>query len=302
MSPESLRYEAVLRDPAASFLWRDFTHTLMKVNWHYHPEVEINYIIRGSGMRFVGDAIESFHAGELYLFGANTPHAWHAPRNAQAPVETVCIQFLPEGLGADFLTIPEMRRVRTLLKRARQGILFRGKAQQRGVELLLNMRHERRGSIQRLSGLLAILGVMADTSEYTLLSDARVDPELDDSANGKINAVFTLINQNLHEMPSQARCAQALRLSPAAFSRFFKRCVGKPFVQYITELRINMACRELIETDKNVTEIAYDTGFNTLSNFNHHFKVLQKQTPREYRHRASVLSARERPRVRWRKA
>jgi AraC-like DNA-binding protein/mannose-6-phosphate isomerase-like protein (cupin superfamily) len=302
MGSNSLTYEAVLRDPASSFLWRDFSHTLMKVNWHYHPEVEINYIIHGSGLRFVGDAIETFHADELYLFGANTPHAWHAPRSAKAPVETVCIQFLPAAFGADFLTIPEMRRVKTLFNRARQGILFRGKAQRRGVELLLNMRRERRGSIQRLSGLLAILGVMADTSEYTLLSDSRVDPELDDSANGKINAVFTLINQNLHDMPTQARCAQALRLSPAAFSRFFKRCVGKPFVQYINELRISMACRELIETEKNVTEIAYDVGFNTLSNFNHHFKALQKTTPREYRRTASILSTRERPRVKWRKA
>jgi AraC-like DNA-binding protein len=47
--------------------------------------------------------------------------------------------------------------------------------------------------------------------------------------------------------------------------------------------RRGQACRDLIETDKAITSIAYDAGFSNLSNFNRRFRDLKGTTPREYR-------------------
>ena len=74
-------------------------------------------------------------------------------------------------------------------------------------------------------------------------------------------------------------------LSVPAFSRFFKRSLGRTFTDYVNELRIGSACRALIETDKSVAEICYASGFENLSNFNRRFLALKKMSPREFRRR-----------------
>ena len=44
--------------------------------WHYHPELELHYVIKGEGLRFIGDRISDFSAGEIILLGENLPHTW----------------------------------------------------------------------------------------------------------------------------------------------------------------------------------------------------------------------------------
>jgi AraC-like DNA-binding protein len=116
----------------------------------------------------------------------------------------------------------------------------------------------------------------------------------DGSANQRINQVLTLINQRLPEVPAQSEVAQRVRMSPQAFSRFFKRCLGKTFIEYVNELRIGEVCRALLETEATITGAAYAAGFNNLSNFNEQFRHLKGMTPREYRDLA-LRKARETP-------
>ena len=46
------------------------------VPWHYHPAIEIMYITRGIGTRFVGDCIEQYEEGDVCMIGPNLPHEW----------------------------------------------------------------------------------------------------------------------------------------------------------------------------------------------------------------------------------
>ncbi|MCZ7644534.1 MAG: AraC family transcriptional regulator [Planctomycetota bacterium] len=82
---------------------------------------------------------------------------------------------------------------------------------------------------------------------------------------------------------SQPEAARLANLSVPAFSRFFRRSTGKSFTRYVNELRIGHACRMLIETDKSVSEIAFASGFQNLSNFNRRFRELKRAGPREFR-------------------
>lgn len=77
--------------------------------------------------------------------------------------------------------------------------------------------------------------------------------------------------------------AGLLNMSVSAFSHYFKKRTQKTFTQFINETRIGKAKRLLIETDKSIAEIAYESGYNSLSNFNKQFNALEKFSPKAFR-------------------
>jgi AraC-like DNA-binding protein len=92
--------------------------------------------------------------------------------------------------------------------------------------------------------------------------------------------------KNSGDPVSQAEAARLVRLSPAAFSRFFRRSVGKTFQAYLTDLRLSEACRQLLESDRTISEIAFAAGFGNLSNFNRSFRIARGMPPGRFREQA----------------
>ena len=102
-------------------------HNIMPfgTTWHYHPELELHYIIKGEGVRFIGDNISNFSAGEFVLLGENLPHTWHCndeylQKNSGQEVEAVVLHFLPNCMGEDFLSLPEARFLPRLFEKAKK--------------------------------------------------------------------------------------------------------------------------------------------------------------------------------------
>ncbi len=275
--------ETVPVDRDTSFAFREFKWPCYKFNWHYHPELELTLIVRGRGLRFVGDSVQEYREGDLVFLGAGTPHSWSSKPIPGQTVNALVIQFLPDFMGERFLNLPETLPLREFFSRARRGLLIAGKTRAAITEQMLRMRRERTGSLQHICTLLSMLNTLAESSDCTPLAVSAFAPVLNKQASKTVNAVCGLIHAQLDAIPSQAEAARLARLSPAAFSRFFKRCVGRTYVAYANELRIGMACRALMETDKSITAIAYEAGFNNLSNFNRRFLQLKNMTPRQYR-------------------
>lgn len=74
-----------------------------------------------------------------------------------------------------------------------------------------------------------------------------------------------------------------LDISPFYLSRVFTNNIGLRLDKYINELRINYANHLLISSDMQITEIAFESGFETLRTFNRVYKSITASTPREYR-------------------
>ena len=284
----SIRLETIALDAAASYHLRAWHFPSFAFNWHYHPEVELALIIKGRGVRFVGDSIQDFEDGDLCAIGPNTPHTWHSEPLPRQPVRSMVVQFVPEFLGSDFLNRPETRRLRDFLTRARRGLRVTGRTREFAAREMQRMLGERLGAWSQFCRLLTILGKLAESRECRPLAIADFSPTLNEQANQRINAVFTFIRQRLPEAPTQQAAARLVRLSPQAFSRFFRRCVGKTYVEYVNELRVGMASRALLESDRSITEVAFASGFNTLSNFNRHFRRFKETSPRNYRRMARL--------------
>lgn len=288
-----MRFEDVPVDSAASFTFREFRWPRFPFNWHYHPELELTLIVKGRGLRFAGDSVEAFKNGDLCLIGSHLPHTWASSPQAPAGVCSLVIQFLPEHWGQAFWNLPELRHVRELLARATQGLAVGGRAREAIAEAILGMSQQPVGSWRRLESLVTLLDRLAAGGHYRPLASSTYVPAANPRTDKRLGQILGFVHAHLGRELSQEQAARAVGLSPQAFSRFFKRALGKTFVDYVNELKIRNVCRDLLETDQSITEIAYAAGFNNLSHFNEQFRRLKQMTPREYRLRIRAGASHE---------
>jgi AraC-like DNA-binding protein len=80
--------------------------------------------------------------------------------------------------------------------------------------------------------------------------------------------------------------AAELGMSESRFSRFFRRATGNTFTDFVNRVRVNRACQLLMETDRLVTHICYEVGFQNVANFNRRFRDIKGMTPTEFRQQA----------------
>lgn len=272
--------------PGQTFLVKERIDRHFAFSWHFHPEMELTYIAQGQGQRFVGDSIEPYEAGDLILLGPNLPHTW-ASRPGPNPRKdrhySIYAQFLPEFLGAGSLKLPEFAPIARLVERSAEGLRLTGRTRQE-VAARMKPLFEAAG-FGRLMLLLEILGVIAASRETRPLASKAYGLPQRPFDERRIDAVCRFINENYTRAIGQSEAAARAHLSVSAFSRFFKRSLGRGFVEYVNELRVSHACRLLVDTDKSVAEIAFASGFENLSNFNRRFRDLKRLNPRDYRKR-----------------
>jgi AraC-like DNA-binding protein len=277
--------EHIPTGPQGSFAWRHFVVRNFPLVWHVHPEVELTWIVRGRGRRHVGDHVGEFVEGDLVLLGPNLPHTWHSQPERGKRSESVVIQFLPTCFGEGFLDRPEARGVKRLLAASDRGVFFAGKPVREIGRRMVAMGRLR--PLARMTELLNILDELSRFRQTTPLSERAFSDPPRQTDQKRIDAALRHIDELIEEEDphslSQASVARALSMSPAAFSRLFKRSTGRTFMRYVHGLRVGKACRMLVETDEPITSICYAAGFNNLSNFNRVFLKLRGMSPREYR-------------------
>ena len=281
-SPD-LGYEAPEETGVVRCLSHGFPTPLAR--WHYHDEYELHLITSTSGKAFVGDWIGQFHPGHLVLAGPRLPHNWVSMDVPEGGVELrdLVIQFPHEPLAQAAAVIPELAEVLPLLERARHGIEFFGqgeKAQQHWERV-----KAARGA-RRFAAFCDFLADLAACTDYRLLSSVQLQSEDDDESLDQIDAVVSRITEDLAQPFSAADIAAELGMSESRFSRFFRRATGNTFTDFVNRVRINRACQLLMETDKLITHICYEVGFNNVANFNRRFLETKGMTPSEFRKQA----------------
>ena len=250
--------------------------------WHYHDEYELHLITATSGKAFVGDWIGQFQPGHLVLTGPRLPHNWVSmdlPEGGVAQRDMV-IQFPHAPIEESSRHIPEMRAILPLLERAKHGIEFFDM----GAQAMAHwQRIKSAQGLPRLAAFYAFLGDLAQCSDYRLLSNAQIQSIDNDAQLDQINAILSRITDNLTDDISASDLARELGMNESRFSRFFRRATGNTFTDFVNHVRVNRACQLLMESDRQITNIGYEVGFNNIANFNRRFLDITGMTPREYR-------------------
>jgi AraC-like DNA-binding protein len=250
---------------------------------HFHPEFEINFITNATGAkRIVGDHISEISEKELVMVGPNLYHGWINYHNKpDQHIHEITIQFPRDLFGESMLMKNVLSSVNELLNNAQRGILFSENTIQQ-VESKIKSLSNKNGfdSFLELQSLLYDLALSRDQKLLTNISFRR---NSDFHNSEKIEKVYNFIKENYQRRIKLEDAAELLNMSVVTFSRFIKQRTGNSFINFLNEIRLGYATQQLIDTNKGISEICFECGFNNISNFNRTFKNKQGITPSEFR-------------------
>lgn len=269
-----------------SFLFKNLVGPYFNPNWHFHPEFQISFIAKGKGTRFVGDHVQTFQEGDLVLTGPNLPHLWRSDDNyfekgSKLTTRGLVIYFDHELLSESLLAKQEFYSINKLVENSSRGMEFFGETRERINKLLLKINQEQ--GFQRIIKLFEIIDILANTEEYYLLSSPGYTNVLKGDDAERMHIVYDYVMTNFKKDIALEEIAALLNMTTTSFCRYFKPRANKTFTRFVNEIRIGHARKLLLEDNLNISQISYECGYNTLSNFNRQFKSIVHMSPYEYR-------------------
>lgn len=261
---------------------------------HHHPELQLIYILEGTGDLFIGDSIITFEPGNLFLFGSNQSHILKSDskyfrEDCDEMSRSISIFFHEESLGKGFFDISETAVIKSLLDRTSHSLQF-------SPDVAWEMGQRMKGLVDK-SGfdsfleILSILNDLAQTENFKYLAGISTANPPTDKESERINNVINYILKNYKEDIELGTIAEIGNYSKAAFCRFFKQRTRKTFTQFLNEVRIAQACKLLQNTDLNISQVCFESGYNNVSNFNRQFKRITETTPKDYVEKFKKLSS-----------
>jgi len=248
--------------------------------WHCHPEVEIVYIPRGNGKRFIGNHVSTFEDGDLIILGTYLPHHSFSQGFEGAYYEEYVLQLKTDAFAQLLHSFPELQPITRFFEQARQGLCITSAQKHQWGAQLIALRQE--PALPQLLGLLQFLQALAQSEGLQTLG-AGPFAGLRSRHNERIQKVYQLIEQEYTQPMSSRQVAERLAMTESSFCRFFQQHTHLTFKQALTQVRILHACRLLTKNHAPIHQIAFACGYRNVSLFNRLFQSTMKVSPTAYR-------------------
>ena len=261
------------------------------VPWHYHPAIEIMYITRGIGTRFVGDCIEQYEEGDVCMIGPNLPHEWrnddaYFDKESGLRATCICLFFKREIFDPNFIRLPEMNNIRDLIERSRRGLKFTGKSKLEITRFIRSSVND--VGVRKVTNLLTLLELMATSTEYELLASVGFTNSVNSEDFERFNKVYKFLVKNFATSIRLEEVSTLVGLTPTAFCRYFKESTKKTYVENLNEMRIGYSKKLLLENKMKISTISGEVGFPNLSNFISQFKKVTGMSPSQFQKQFGV--------------
>lgn len=253
---------------------------------HIHPECELNFIENAKGaQRIVGDSVETIGNRELVLItNPKLEHAWVNHECKLQEIHEITIQFHTSSIPGELLEKNQFKSIKNLYERAQKGVVFSEQTIEKVRPLLKSITYQIDGfySVLQLLSILHELSLDKDAHELASCSFIELNNNNVDE-DSRINKVVEYLNKNYQDQVRLSDVASLVSMSEPSFCRFIKQRTSKSFIDFLTDIRMGVAIRLLIDSSKSVADIGYSCGFNNLSNFNRIFKKKKGMPPSEFR-------------------
>lgn len=249
---------------------------------HYHDAFELNYLQNTKGAkRIIGSHMEEIDDEELVLVGPNLEHAWFRNNCTNRDGHEITLQFHKDLIDDKLLNRTQLHFIKKLFELSYRGILFSRETTKQIRPRIISL-SEQKG----FDGVLELFSILHDLSisrNMRILSDKTIHSVSHLYTSRRIEKALDYMNNNFDKHITLTAVSKIANMTEAPFSRFFKSKTGSNFVDSLNEIRISHATKMLIETSQMISEIAYQSGFNSMANFNKLFKRKKGLTPKEYR-------------------
>ncbi len=239
---------------------------------HYQPETEAVFLIKGHMQATINDTEYTLKENDIIVFSAGLLHRIHADREAIMCIVCYSYKALSDILHRDDYTfycnsasddIHSYRKLREIFRE----IVYQHVIMPHKTQCLLQ----------------GLFYKLLDCLIENFLIEESLDNTKINSTNAKMCQIFKYIEQNFRYNASLSELAENMYMSSSTLSRFFKKQTGIYFAEYINQMRLQYAFKELMYTDNNITRIAADSGFSNLSVFNRVFKERYGMSPSDCR-------------------
>ena len=247
---------------------------------HQHDEIQISYIEKGNGTLLVGNSFTNYYTGNVFVIGSNVPHAFKSDTSKNETSKMLTLFFTKESFGTSFFKLEEFEEIESFFINSLHG--FQVTSQLTEIKEIFN-KLKKATKLERFIILIALLKLLSE-SDINLLSNYTYAKKLSDSEGKRMRKVFDYTLKNADQKISLDEIASVANMTKNAFCKFFKKRTNKTYINYLTELRIENACKILKSNkDMAIVDVAFKAGFYNISNFNRRFKELKKMTPLTFR-------------------
>lgn len=266
-----------------SFYAYSYTTSGFDFKWHFHPEYELTYIVKGNGYRLIGNNHQEFSDDDFVLIGPNLPHTWFGNAAENENFEAIVIQ-LPSDFVQKIISFKETKHLKALFEKSNCGLVFKDFP----IEIKNSLYHIINS--HNIEKFVSILNFLSELSNYNTIPITSMiyKYQINEEMENKINKVCVFLQNNLSNPISLKEVADLIYMTESNFCKFFKKSTSITFSNYLNELRINAVCKLLIYSDDSIKEIAYSCGFESLSYFNRVFLKKKHMPPKAFRMNHSV--------------
>lgn len=245
---------------------------------HMHDTHEIFYMISGECNMFLNHTIYKLTAGDLVLIPSGYIHKTNYSSKGQS--NRYAMRFGDDDLGWVKEQVPE--EIRSELMRE---MVFKIPEKRRTYleNIMSSMYYERQhadeysATFNRLY-LQEIYLFLVRCMKYKDNMNRQITVE-----NDLIQDVASYIYKNYEKNIQLEQLAKQFSISRSYLSKKFKATTGVGFKEYLTSVRIQEACKKLLETDMSITQVALECGFNDSNYFGDAFRHYKGISPNKYR-------------------
>ena len=256
-----------------------------EVPWHQHVEYELILFKEGAGLSFIGNYVGEFETGDIFFLGSNVPHTFQKS-NADLITSAVVVHFKENFWGEEILRLPESKSIRRLLQRSMNGLKISGKTKELLQPIIQSLEIEK--GFWRITRLCECLSLLSETKDFITVSTQEIKA-LNPRDKDRIDSVFQYTMENFREPIKLSLISKKAGMSIPAFCSYFKKRTKKTYIDFVNEVRIGYACKLLLTTQTSVLQICFESGFNTVANFNRQFLKIKKTTPSQYRKKLETV-------------
>lgn len=270
------------------FFYQNIDSTDIIVHPHIHTAVEILFIDKGHFRVFADNQEYILSPGDTILFRSHTIHKVFALSKGKSGYYVLKIKpgnvldFASRNLGSSYLL-----RL-SLSNKNEKTVWQKNECDSIGLTELLEClisesAKQSYGSdiAMKLCSAKVLLLMLRDIEKEHSIS--KLSDSLDENLVRRIYNSIVYINSNYAEELTAEECGKLQYMSYSYFSRSFKRITGMCFKDYLNMTRINHAEKALLSSNKTITQISAECGFNNVSYFISTYKRFKGVTPAAFR-------------------